>query len=154
MRCALIAALDEPRAAVRRSVVSALGSAKSPLAVAPLMKLYKDPDVQKEAITALAATPGLSALDAYLEGLAGKDAGLRNRCETAVAAIHEQALPLIEARLESNPLDSAAQKIVIKKSDIARRTYSDLSLMPEGMQTGLKPEEFSDLIAYLESLKK
>jgi hypothetical protein len=26
--------------------------------------------------------------------------------------------------------------------------------MPEGLQTGLKPEEFADLIAYLVSLKE
>jgi hypothetical protein len=43
---------------------------------------------------------------------------------------------------------------VIQKSQIKTRKFSDISLMPEGMQTGLKPEEFADLIAYLVSLKE
>ncbi len=51
-------------------------------------------------------------------------------------------------------IDSAGQKITIKKSDVKSRKFSDISLMPEGLQTGLKPEEFSDLIAYLVSLKE
>jgi putative heme-binding domain-containing protein len=51
-------------------------------------------------------------------------------------------------------IDSGGQKITIKKSDIKTRKFSDLSLMPEGLQTGLKPEEFADLIAYLVSLKE
>jgi putative heme-binding domain-containing protein len=59
-----------------------------------------------------------------------------------------------ETDSEVTLLDSAGQKIVIKKSDIKSRKFSDLSLMPEGLQTGLKPEEFADLIAYLVSLKE
>jgi putative heme-binding domain-containing protein len=51
-------------------------------------------------------------------------------------------------------LDSSGAKIVIKKSDIKSRKFSDLSLMPEGLQTGLRLEEFADLIAYLVSLKE
>jgi putative heme-binding domain-containing protein len=51
-------------------------------------------------------------------------------------------------------VDSAGEKIIIKKSDIERRKFSDVSLMPEGLHTGLKPEEFADLIAYLVSLKE
>jgi putative heme-binding domain-containing protein len=51
-------------------------------------------------------------------------------------------------------LDSAGAKIVIKKSEIKTRKFSDLSLMPEGLQTGLKPEEFADLVAYLVSLQE
>jgi hypothetical protein len=31
---------------------------------------------------------------------------------------------------------------------------SELSLMPEGLHTGLKPQEFADLISYLQSLKE
>ncbi len=37
--------------------------------------------------------------------------------------------------------------------DLASRETSKLSLMPPGLHTGLKVEEFIDLIAYLESLK-
>jgi putative heme-binding domain-containing protein len=51
-------------------------------------------------------------------------------------------------------IDSENRKTVIRKSDIDRRKVSEVSLMPEGLQTALKPEEFADLIAYLESLKE
>jgi putative heme-binding domain-containing protein len=50
-------------------------------------------------------------------------------------------------------VDSENRKTVIKKKDIDRRKVSELSMMPEGMHTGLKPEEFADLVAYLQSLK-
>jgi len=51
-------------------------------------------------------------------------------------------------------VDATGKKIVVKKSDIAVRKLSNLSMMPEGLQTGLKPEEFVDVVAYLESLKE
>jgi hypothetical protein len=44
--------------------------------------------------------------------------------------------------------------MTIVKDDIKEREHSKLSVMPEGLHTGLKPEEFADLIAYLESLKE
>jgi putative membrane-bound dehydrogenase-like protein len=50
-------------------------------------------------------------------------------------------------------IDAENRKTVIRKSDVDRRKVSELSLMPEGLYTALKPEEFTDLIAYLESLK-
>jgi putative membrane-bound dehydrogenase-like protein len=50
--------------------------------------------------------------------------------------------------------DSAANKIVIKKSDIRLRRKSPLSLMPEGLEQSMSPQEFTDLISYLESLKE
>src|SRR5260221_661593 len=50
--------------------------------------------------------------------------------------------------------DASANKTVIEKSEIKDREHGKLSLMPEGLHTSLKPEEFSDLISYLESLKE
>jgi hypothetical protein len=41
----------------------------------------------------------------------------------------------------------------IAKRDIKERQSSSLSLMPEGLQAALSLQEFTDLIAYLESLK-
>ena len=49
--------------------------------------------------------------------------------------------------------DSEARLQTVRKSDIARRTTSALSLMPEGLQAALSLTDFADLIAYLESLK-
>lgn len=50
--------------------------------------------------------------------------------------------------------DSAANKIAIKKSDIATRRKSPLSVMPDGLEQSMTLQEFADLIGYLESLKE
>jgi len=50
-------------------------------------------------------------------------------------------------------LDASAQLQTIRKDQIKSRTASRLSLMPEGLHLGLTPEAFTDLVAYLESLK-
>lgn len=42
----------------------------------------------------------------------------------------------------------------IKKSDIASRQQSKLSIMPSGLQLGMTTQEFVDLVEYLASLKK
>jgi putative heme-binding domain-containing protein len=51
-------------------------------------------------------------------------------------------------------IDAENRKTVIKKTTVDRRKVSELSLMPDGLHAGLKPQEFADLIAYLESLKE
>lgn len=45
------------------------------------------------------------------------------------------------------------QPRVVKKAEIKSRAALETSLMPAGLTLGLKPEEFTDLLAYLESLK-
>lgn len=283
--------LKDSRPDVKRAAADAMAGIKRRSCLAPLLAAWHDPDVQKQAIAAMAARPDVQALDAYLEGLASPDGVVRGKCRKAIEAIHEKALPLIESRLDSNPppaktvaelqtiyqryltpeqrtgklytfdthtlspeaflafakthagnprngrrifndangvgcvkchkvnnaggdvgpaldgvggkyprdflvdsilypskqildgyqqtivkrkstgdvvngivraetdadvtlVDSAGQKITIKKDDIAVRKLSNLSLMPEGLQTSLKPEEFADVVAYLESLKE
>lgn len=47
-----------------------------------------------------------------------------------------------------------AQRITIPTSDIRRQRTSNVSLMPEGLQMGMSLAEFSDLIAYLETLRQ
>ena len=49
--------------------------------------------------------------------------------------------------------DAEARVQTLRKSDIARRTTSALSLMPEGLQAALSLTDFADLISYLEGLK-
>jgi putative heme-binding domain-containing protein len=49
--------------------------------------------------------------------------------------------------------DSAAQKIVIPKSNVVSRKKGEISLMPEGIEQGLSPQEFADLVSYLEGQK-
>ena len=288
---AVVPLLKHARPEVKRAAANALGNIKRGTCLEPLLAVWKDKDIQKEAITALAARADVKALDAYLEGLNHSDGNTRNKSRKAIESIHEKALPLIEARLDTNPLptktiadlktlfekfipqekrtgklfsfdtkslapeafvafakdhvgdvargkklfmdqntpgcikchkignqggevgpaldgvgtkyqrdiliesilfpskqildgyqqtnikrksnnnieagivraetetsvtliDSGAQKIVIEKSDIASRKVSNVSIMPDGLQTALKPEEFVDLVAYLESLKE
>ncbi len=41
----------------------------------------------------------------------------------------------------------------IKRADVKKRTDMKTSLMPQGLTLAIKPEDFTDLIAYLETLK-
>ena len=47
-------------------------------------------------------------------------------------------------------IDSLGKTNILQKSKIATRKTSQISLMPEGLQSGLSREEFSDLITFLE----
>jgi putative heme-binding domain-containing protein len=55
---------------------------------------------------------------------------------------------------ELTAVASDGTKTVIKKDDILSRRVSNVSMMPEGLQAALKPEEFADVVAYLETLKE
>jgi hypothetical protein len=46
-----------------------------------------------------------------------------------------------------------AQPHVVTKDAIKSRTPVPASIMPAGLTLGLKPQEFADLLAYLETLK-
>jgi putative heme-binding domain-containing protein len=49
--------------------------------------------------------------------------------------------------------DAEAQRITIPREEIEERRKSDVSLMPNGLAEGLTPQDFADLIAYLETLR-
>jgi putative membrane-bound dehydrogenase-like protein len=49
--------------------------------------------------------------------------------------------------------DADAKTIRIAKAQVDERKRSDVSLMPNGLAQGLSPQDFADLIAYLETLK-
>ena len=49
--------------------------------------------------------------------------------------------------------DAEAKRIQIPKADIEDRKASEVSLMPNGIVEGITPQDFADLIAYLETLK-
>lgn len=59
-----------------------------------------------------------------------------------------------ESEQEITLYDSAAQKIVLKKSDVKSRKISEISAMPEGLEQAMSKEEFADLVSYLQSLKE
>ncbi|HEX3449703.1 MAG TPA: hypothetical protein VHS97_15720, partial [Isosphaeraceae bacterium] len=49
--------------------------------------------------------------------------------------------------------DADAKLVRLAKDQIEERKRSDVSLMPNGLAQGLSPQDFADLIAYLETLK-
>ena len=49
--------------------------------------------------------------------------------------------------------DADAKSVRIAKADVDERKRSDVSLMPNGLAQGLSPQDFADLIAFLETLK-
>ena len=50
-------------------------------------------------------------------------------------------------------MGSDGRRVSIAAADVERRKTTDLSLMPEGLEGGLSPQEFADLIEYLATLK-
>ena len=48
-------------------------------------------------------------------------------------------------------INSLGMTNILQKSKIKSRKISQISLMPDGLQTGLSKEEFSDLISYVEN---
>jgi putative heme-binding domain-containing protein len=104
----LMANLDSPDADLRRRIISALGDMKARSAMPALIKLSAASDTHEAAIEALAKMPDISALDVYLDGLASKNASLRNQCQTAMRFMQKQALPLLETRLATSDLPTLA----------------------------------------------
>jgi putative heme-binding domain-containing protein len=49
--------------------------------------------------------------------------------------------------------DADAKTLRLTKEQIDERKRSDVSIMPNGLAEGLSPQDFADLIAYLETLK-
>ena len=49
--------------------------------------------------------------------------------------------------------DADAKRIKIPRADVEERKASDVSLMPNGIVEGISPQDFADLIAYMETLK-
>jgi putative membrane-bound dehydrogenase-like protein len=50
--------------------------------------------------------------------------------------------------------DADAKRLKIAKADIEEQRRSEVSIMPNGLADGLSPQDFADLIAYLEALKE
>jgi putative heme-binding domain-containing protein len=133
----LVANLDSPDVDLRRRVISALGEMKAKSALAALIKLAGASDTHEAALEALTKMPDIAALDIYLDGLASKNASLRNQCETAMRALQKPALPLLEARLATNDLPALAitslkqiyqNDAAAKKSSLVRRKILETPL--------------------------
>jgi putative heme-binding domain-containing protein len=108
-RAALFRLADRPLPVVRRGAVAALGRLGPKVALARLLSAYRDPETRATALAALAQMPDARALDAYLEGLGGRDANLREACLKAIGRIRDQVLLRIEARADRLPPVVVAQ---------------------------------------------
>lgn len=67
--------------------------------------------------------------------------------ETVAGALRQEAADSLTV------MGADGQSHVVKKADVKTKTHVPTSLMPAGLTLGLKPEDFVDLIAYLETLK-
>src|SRR5262249_10562695 len=106
---------------VRRAAVEALGDLKDRTIIPTLLEAYRDPLVRSAALVALVRMPDVRALDAYLDGLDGRDATLREGCRRAVAALGDKVLPTIESRADRLPPDAVAQLRQVYEGHAAAR---------------------------------
>jgi putative membrane-bound dehydrogenase-like protein len=97
----------------------------------------------------------------------GKDALFESILNPSAAISHEYQVSIIETNdfvsfsgfIKSETpemiviMDSAANAVEIKKSDIAERRISAASLMPTGLTVAMSAQDFADLVAYLAMLK-
>jgi putative membrane-bound dehydrogenase-like protein len=98
---AVLPLLEDSSADLRRLGVTTLGAFKNKSLIPPLLAAYADRETRSEAIFALAATPDLRALDAYLDGLGDKNSSLRDAARKGIEGIREKALPIIEEKLQA-----------------------------------------------------
>src|SRR5207247_9047683 len=125
---------------VRGWPVSAVGELKPPSRSRRLLRAYGDPETKSEAVAALAQMPDPQAIDAYLDGLAGKNPTLRAGCRKAIEAIRDEALPAIEAKLnELSPETVAELQKIYTKHAAARRSW-----LFEAKAQKMEPSDYLD----------
>ena len=92
--------LKHPAGPIRVSAVTAVGRLKKKSALDPLLGAYRDPFTRNEAIVALAQTPDIKAIDAYMDGLTQKNVTVRESARQAVRGIRNEARPILAQRPE------------------------------------------------------
>jgi putative heme-binding domain-containing protein len=138
----LAARLDSPNVDFRRQIITALGGMRAKSALPALIKMAAAPETHDAAVEALAHIADVAALDIYLEGLASKNVSLRSQCETAMRAIQQPALPLLEARLATNELPALA--ITSLKQIYANDAAAKKSLLFRRKVLEIAPEKFQE----------
>jgi len=101
---AVMPLVEDKDPATRKAAVAALGSFRNAKAIPALLAAFVGGELKFDAAQALARTPDLRALDAYLYGLGTQNQPLRDACRRAVAALGKEALPAIERKLEISAL--------------------------------------------------
>ncbi len=88
--------IADPDLEVRKAAVKASGELSNSEATTAPIAAAEKPETAFEATLALAKMPNLKALPVYLRGLASKSQDERKACASAVAAIRDQAAPILE----------------------------------------------------------
>jgi putative heme-binding domain-containing protein len=103
----LLSLLTDRDMAVQGAAIVALGDLKATEAVPALVRAAGERATEFDAIAALVKMPDVRALSAYLTGLQSKNADLRQAARQAVAAIREQAAPVLEELAKRNEVPTA-----------------------------------------------
>jgi putative heme-binding domain-containing protein len=93
----------------RRGAITAMGRLKSRSAIPVLLQAYTNAETRGAAIEALTQTPDKEAAEAYLEGLADRNASLREKCRKALGAIRGEAWPMVKTKLTGLPPQGLAE---------------------------------------------
>ena len=135
----LIAALQKPH--LRPAALRALASLKATNAIPEMLRAATTPDD----ILALAELPDMRATQLYLAGLAERRADVRSASRRALAAVRNEAWPLIEPKIKSLPTNAVAELQTIYRNDPratnlhavqverpSRETYLDFAITNSG----------------------
>ncbi len=93
---------------VRMAAIEAAGLLKDRESFGELLRLADDPQSRFEARKALATMPDVRALQIYLQGLTERNGDMRRVSSSAVLAIRDQAIPLLERLAERHELSPSA----------------------------------------------
>ncbi len=88
--------LADPALDVRKAAITALGALKDRASIPVLIEAADALDTRFEATRALAEMPEVKALSVYLRGLTDRSPDLRKSSSTAIAAIRDEAAPVLE----------------------------------------------------------
>ena len=77
-----------------------------------------------------------------------------SRDETVLRGLVRAGVDLFRLNLSHGTQEQHRETLRrVRKVDIQARKDTGLSPMPEGLHAGLTPQQFADLVSYLESLK-
>ncbi len=93
---------------VRKAAISALGVLKDRESIPLMLTAADDEATRFEATLALAGLPEIRALQVYLRGLSDKNQEIRKASATAMLAIHDQAMPVLEKLAQRKELPPAS----------------------------------------------
>ncbi len=105
---ALRGKLDDLDLDVRKAAIQALGTLKDREAIPALILASGKADTRFEASLALTALPDIRSLQTYLHGLSDRNPDLRRASSLAVAAIRDQAAPVLSRLAERHELPAPA----------------------------------------------